>query len=126
MVETFFNAHIRPYFVDMSLYDDFAGQHPTTFLTKKLTDLGCENWGWECDQFRSEEEAYVIAAILVHGEVFSWGRGTSSKTARVQASEEALNKIAAMNEEEVRKMCWCNTANVVKEAVAAARDRARS
>lgn len=29
VIETFFNRHIKPYFVDMSLYDTFANKHPT-------------------------------------------------------------------------------------------------
>ena len=29
VVENFFAAHIKPFFVDMSLYDTFANRHPT-------------------------------------------------------------------------------------------------
>lgn len=106
-VEDFFDKYIRPYFVDMSLYDDFAGQHPTTFLTKKLTTLGCENWGWECDQYRTEYESYVIAGIIIHGEVFAFGKGLSAKNARVQASEEALTKLNSLSGEELQALCKC-------------------
>ncbi|KAF8247196.1 hypothetical protein K440DRAFT_584862 [Wilcoxina mikolae CBS 423.85] len=113
IVETFFRAHIRPYFVDMTLYDDFAGQHPTTFLTKKLTSLGCENWGWECDQYITEEDNYMIAAIMIHGEVFSWGKGVSAKTARLQASEEALTKLCSMNSDQLRCLCSCTSSKLV-------------
>ena len=125
VVENFFNENIRPYFIDMSLYDDFAGQHPSTFLTKKLTDMGCESWGWEGDQFRDEElqEAYVIAAVLIHGEVFAYGKGASTKTARVAAAEEALKKMDAMDDKAFEKLCWCKAKNVVTEAVRISAER---
>jgi endoribonuclease Dicer len=29
VVEDFFETHIRPYFEDMSLYDEYANKHPT-------------------------------------------------------------------------------------------------
>lgn len=29
VIETFYSRHIKPYFVDMSLYDTFANKHPT-------------------------------------------------------------------------------------------------
>lgn len=35
VVEEFFTEHVKPFFVDMSLYDTFASRHPTvrTFMT---------------------------------------------------------------------------------------------
>lgn len=32
VIETFYNRHIKPYFVDMSLYDTFANKHPTVMM----------------------------------------------------------------------------------------------
>ena len=29
VIENFYSQHIRPFFVDMSLYDTFANKHPT-------------------------------------------------------------------------------------------------
>jgi len=29
VIEMFYNRHIKPYFLDMSLYDTFANKHPT-------------------------------------------------------------------------------------------------
>ena len=29
VIEDFYNRHVKPYFVDMSLYDTFANRHPT-------------------------------------------------------------------------------------------------
>ena len=29
VIEDFFKKHIKPYFVDISLYDSFANKHPT-------------------------------------------------------------------------------------------------
>ena len=125
IVQKFFDSHIRPYFVDMSLYDgtyfslslaqssfdardiDFAGQHPTTFLTKKLVAIGCDNWGWECEQYKTDEDNYVIAAIMIHGEVFTWGKAQSARMARVRGAEKALKDLREMGDEEAAKLCTC-------------------
>ncbi|KAL7269242.1 Dicer-like protein 1 [Rhizina undulata] len=107
VVEKFFDTYIIPYFVDMSIYDNFAGQHPTTFLTKRMTDLGCENWGFESEQFRDQEEAYVLTAILVHDSVFAYGKGLSIKAARVAASEKALEKLNNTDLEGFYGICNC-------------------
>jgi len=29
VIETFFNKYVKPFFLDMSIYDTFANKHPT-------------------------------------------------------------------------------------------------
>jgi endoribonuclease Dicer len=36
VVENFFATHIKPYFVDMSLYDTFANRHPTVSKRRQI------------------------------------------------------------------------------------------
>jgi endoribonuclease Dicer len=107
VVEEFFNTYIRPYFVDMSLYDDFAGQHPSTFLAKKLTEIGCQQWGWETGTKRTEEDLKVFAAVLIHGVVFTAAPAGSAKAARILAAEAALKKLDSLRPEELRELCNC-------------------
>lgn len=86
---------------------DFAGQHPTTFLTKRMTDLGCSNWGYESEQLRTEDEHYILTGILIHNQVFAFGKGQSAKAARISASEAALKKLNGDNLAEFYGICDC-------------------
>ncbi|KAA8904644.1 hypothetical protein FN846DRAFT_21763 [Sphaerosporella brunnea] len=117
LIEGFFDVHIRPYFVDMSLYDDFAGQHPSTFLAKKLDNIGCQQWGWETTTKRTDEDGLkVFTAVVIHGEIFSVGTGASAKAARIIAAEAALEKLNSFSPEEVRNLCNCPKSTDKEEA----------
>ena len=119
----FFDTYIKPYFVDMTLYDDFAGQHPTTFLTKALTNRGCENWGYESEQYKGTDEAYMVTAVMLHDKVFAFGKGVSAKSARVDASEKALKKLSKMSEVKFYNLCDCiRTKKVLADVDSAARE----
>lgn len=39
VVEKFFTEHIKPFFVDMSLYDTFASRHPTVRMSTLMIFL---------------------------------------------------------------------------------------
>lgn len=107
VVQHFFDTYIKPYFVDMSLYDDFAGQHPTTFLTKELTRRGCRNWGYEKENYRDGENNYVLYAVMIHGEVFEHVVGEALKEAKVEVSMMALKRLERMNDAEFAGICDC-------------------
>ena len=39
-VQRFFDAHIKPYFEDMSIYDSFANNHPVVRHTRRRKTRG--------------------------------------------------------------------------------------
>lgn len=41
VVERFYSEHIKPYFVDMTLYDTFANKHPTVSLPHFCVPVAC-------------------------------------------------------------------------------------
>lgn len=86
---------------------DFAGQHPTTFLTKELTRRGCMDWGFEKEQYNEGEEQYILSAILIHEHVFEYALGDSVKSAKSKSSTMALEKLDQMTDEEFQKFCNC-------------------
>ena len=78
-VQAFFDAHIRPWFEDMALYDDFATKHPVTHLARLMQQvLGCGEWRLLVREVApaAEEagaacliESSVACGLLVHGKV---------------------------------------------------------
>lgn len=75
-----------------------------------MTDLGCSNWGYESEQLRTEEEHYILTGILIHSQVFAFGKGQSAKAARVSASEAALTKLNGGGLTEFYGICDCRFA----------------
>ncbi|KAG2025570.1 hypothetical protein GB937_002826 [Aspergillus fischeri] len=93
VIEVFFERQIKPFFEDMSIYDTFANKHPTTFLHNKLTnEYGCTNYCLKAGELPTIDgaPAGVLAAVIVHGNVISEARSSSSRYAKVKASEKAL------------------------------------
>lgn len=72
-----------------------------------MTDLGCSNWGYESEQLKTEEEHYILTGILIHSQVFAFGKGQSAKAARVTASEAALAKLNGDGLTEFYGICDC-------------------
>ncbi|KAH3204436.1 Dicer-like protein 1 [Aspergillus fumigatus] len=93
VIEAFFERQIKPFFEDMSIYDTFANKHPSTFLHKKLTnEYGCTNYCLKAGELPTIDgaPATVLAAVIVHGNVISEARSSSSRYAKIKASEKAL------------------------------------
>lgn len=77
-----------------------------------MTDLGCSNWGYESEQLKTEDEHYILTGILIHSQVFAFGKGQSAKAAKVAASEAALKKLNGNGLNEFYEICDCK---LVKE-----------
>ena len=59
-VERFFEAHIKPYFEDISIYDDYANSHPTVRLIVSLTSLfGEAVFSWAGSLMRSYDQTQL-------------------------------------------------------------------
>lgn len=82
-----------------------------------MTDLGCSNWGYESEQLRTEDEHYILTGILIHSQVFAFGKGQSAKVARIAASEAALKKLNGDGLTEFYDICDCKfvTEKVMKK-----------
>ncbi|KAF8477226.1 hypothetical protein BDZ91DRAFT_672698 [Kalaharituber pfeilii] len=115
IVEFFFNKFIKPYFLDMTIYDTYAGNHPTTLLTTKMKEVGCEDWRILSEEITEKDSTYIFSGIMVHDSVFASGTASTVKAARVKASQDALTKLADMGLHRFLKICDC----------AAARERLR-
>ena len=110
-VERFFEAHIRWFFEDMSIYDLFANAHPTTHLQNVLSvDLGCMNFRVMSDALPSllpGSPERIVAVVMIHGVVVSDSTGTSSKYAKIRAAQKAVEVLEGMLPAEFRQRFGC-------------------
>ncbi|KAJ5973392.1 hypothetical protein N7481_010602 [Penicillium waksmanii] len=111
VVEDFFATHIKPYFVDMSLYDTFANRHPTTYFFNQMTEIyGCTNYCVKAGELPGGDgdKPRILAAVMIHGESIAEDIGTSTRYAKVRASEKALEVIGGMLPTDFRLRFRCD------------------
>ncbi|TKA67575.1 hypothetical protein B0A49_06725 [Cryomyces minteri] len=110
-VQRFFDTHIEWFFDDMSIYDTFANNHPTTHLHHILTNhIGCRDYRILAQEIPSVDGsvARVIAGVMIHDEVVAEGGAKSGKNAKVKASLVALDLIKGMAPFEFRAKFGCD------------------
>ena len=120
-VERFFNSHIRWFFEDMSIYDTFANNHPTTYLYKLLTlTFGCSDFQLKAQEIESVIPGNLptaVAGLIVHGDIVADGEASSTKNAKVKASSAALKLMQGLSRDEYRAQYKCDCAGETKEWV---------
>jgi endoribonuclease Dicer len=112
VIDGFFNTYIKPHLLDMKQDPAFANQHPSSILANKLTEIGCQQWGWETGTKPIKRGHAVFAAILIHGIVFTASpapRGAYGlvHSARNLAAKAALEKLDSLGPEELCELCDC-------------------
>ncbi|KAJ9253860.1 hypothetical protein DTO027B5_7245 [Paecilomyces variotii] len=121
VVEAFYRQHIKPYFEDMSIYDTFANKHPTTHLHNRLTnDFGCMNYCLKAGEVPAADSSpvTVLAAVIVHDSVVAQGTASSSRYAKIKASEAALASLEGLPPFRFRELYLCDCQTVRKGDVA--------
>ena len=115
-VEKFFNAHIRWFFEDMTIYDTFANNHPTTYLHNLLTlSFGCSSYRLMASEIPSivpgSTITTAIAVVMIHDEIMAEGQAASTKNAKVKASQSALSLLQGLTPFEYRLQYRCDCEN---------------
>lgn len=122
-VEKFFDMHIAWFFRDMSIYDTFANNHPTTFLANLLgVNMGCHAWSTKVGDISSVEDtkATIVVMVIIHGTVVSHAAGESVKYAKINASKKALELLDGIGLGEFREKynCDCHNESQLMEGIA--------
>ncbi|OCK73731.1 endoribonuclease dcr-1 [Lepidopterella palustris CBS 459.81] len=121
-VQRFFDEHIKAYFEDMSVYDTFANNHPTTKLTKLLNiNLGCREWRMAtrlCESAIPGARPTVLAMVLIHWNIVTDGSAVSGRYARIKASNATLDMLEGLPQYEFRKRFRCDCSDEVEGAKA--------
>ncbi|KAK6512062.1 Dicer-like protein 1 [Arthrobotrys musiformis] len=107
VVTKFFRDHVRPFFVDMSIFDTYAGNHPVTQLTTRMTDLGCTDFRIFSKEYKDRDKSYVLSVVIFHDTILAEGKASSKKNSRTNAAKHSLDKLASMTGDEFRKKCTC-------------------
>jgi endoribonuclease Dicer len=114
VVQHFFDLHLKPFFVDMTLeaYENFASNHPTTRLSRLLGDnFGCNDWrmgALETETLIPGKGKAIAAMVLIHNKVHFHSLGQSGRYARVRASHAALEKLEGLPPFEFRSKYGCD------------------
>ncbi|KAK1728887.1 LOW QUALITY PROTEIN: RNase3 domain-containing protein [Colletotrichum acutatum] len=123
-VRAFFEAHVRPFFTDMSLYSDYALNHPVTNVSHMLrSDFGCDGWRLMTNEVVPPIEAgagvitetQVLCGIMIHGQVYFHATAASGRYAKVAVAKMAITKFTDMDREAFRKEFGCDCQDVEGE-----------
>lgn len=123
-VERFFDAHVRCFFTDMSVYDTYANKHPTTFLTNFLSiNMGCSDYRIFSNMVPDLGDGsppVVVVGVMVHGVFVADATARSSRYAKVAASKRALERLEGLPRAEFRREfgCECGVVEAGEEVVA--------
>ncbi|KAK2746364.1 Dicer-like protein 1 [Myotisia sp. PD_48] len=102
VVEDFFKRFLVKYFEDMTVYDTYANKHPTAGEMPSIDG--------------SPPRAF--AAVIVHDDVIGKGVASSTRGAKVKASQKALLELEGLSPSEFREKWHCDCrpmTNVVEE-----------
>ncbi|KAF2873406.1 dicer-like protein-like protein 1 [Massariosphaeria phaeospora] len=112
VVQTFFDMHIKRFYVDMSLYDDFAGKNPRTRLKKLLEiNFGCKESSDRVSVVPTVipgARDQVIAMVAIHGVVKFDHVAESARYARVKVAKTAMKSLEGLPPFEFKKQYGCD------------------
>ncbi|KAF1955997.1 hypothetical protein CC80DRAFT_474029 [Byssothecium circinans] len=111
VVQDFFDMHLKQFFLDMSLYDDFANHHPVTRLRNLLKiNFDCRDWRMAVHTTKSilPGKDQVVAMIMIHNKVRFHGFAVSERYARGKAAHQALERLDGLPEFQYRRDYGCD------------------
>lgn len=115
-VQQFFAKHIKPYFLDMHVYDTFANKHPVTFCTQFIyATFGCHAYGLHSEEIQVMDDegtwtgsTKVAAGILIHGQVVDGTVRESGRYAKVAAARKAMARLQDMKKDDFIREFGCD------------------
>lgn len=110
-IQRFFTSHIEPFFVDMTLYDTFANNHPQTRLESLLSNtLGCNRYRMMIHEVPSVEVGAKesIVGLMIHKTVIAGDQSKSSKYGQVRCANKALAQLETMSKKKFKAMFNCD------------------
>ncbi|KAI1134348.1 hypothetical protein F5Y05DRAFT_398412 [Hypoxylon sp. FL0543] len=111
-VQRFFDAHMRPYFEDMHIYDTFANRHPVTFLANMLQlHFRCADWRLMIQEIAVEGaplgHAQVLCGVMIHGRVREHATAASGRYAKIAAANKIIGTLQHMGVDEYKREFGC-------------------
>ena len=107
--ERFFEEHVYWFFEDIALYDSFANKHPTTFLHKRMAELGCMEFKLlHSDPPDGPVEVRITAGVVIHSDCYATAESSSPRYAKVRAAQKMIQLLEGMTAQEFRKKYHCD------------------
>lgn len=108
-VQRFFDLHMRRFFVDMSVYDAYANNHPMIKLQNTMEQV------YGCKDFRLMAQALptgdgndeIMAAVMIHRTIVGGAIGSSERYTRVRAAQTALDELEGLITAKFRERFGC-------------------
>ncbi|KAF2754590.1 dicer-like protein 1 [Pseudovirgaria hyperparasitica] len=120
-VQRFYDLHVKWFFADMSVYDAFANNHPTTRLQNLLSvNLGCREYRIATRPLESVlpgAKPTVLAMVMVHGRVIAHHEAESGRYGRVKVSTKALDRLDGLPPFEFRALYGCDCVHQEEEDI---------
>ncbi|KAJ4296914.1 Dicer-like protein 1 [Kalmusia sp. IMI 367209] len=117
VVQDFFDMHLKPFFLDMTIYDTFANHHPTTRLQKRLeNELGCQSHRTAthtAQKVLPGDKDRIVAMLMIHDTIHFHGVATSARYARKKVAEIALEALDGLPEYEYKRRYGCTCSQTV-------------
>lgn len=111
-VQRFFAEHVLWYFVDMTIYDSFANNHPCTHLHNMLqTTFGCVDYrlmARELPSVDGMEQKDVVAVVMIHDKIIAHSAGKSGRYARLRVANKTLELLDGMLLPDFRAKFGCD------------------
>ncbi|KAF2019946.1 endoribonuclease dcr-1 [Aaosphaeria arxii CBS 175.79] len=114
VVQNFYDLHLKKYFTNMSLYDDFAGNQPFNRLVRLFQEnFGCSEMlvgSRDIESGTPGSTRRVICMVLIHYNVYFDSQGDSTRYAKPRACKKALEALEGLPPFEFRQKygCDCN------------------
>jgi endoribonuclease Dicer len=110
-IQRFFEMHIKPFFVDMRIYDTFANNHPVIQIYNVLTvNFGCRDFAVLADELPSGDvkaAPKVVAGLIIHNRVVAFSTGSSSRYAKLRACHKGLESLEGVFRPDYRRLYGC-------------------
>jgi endoribonuclease Dicer len=110
-VQEFFDMHIKPFFLDMVIYDTFANNHPVIQIHNMLTvNFGCRDFAVLADELPTGDAKAtpkVVAGLIIHNRVVAFSTGSSSRYAKIRACHKGLESLDGIFRPDYRRLYGC-------------------
>ncbi|KAL9089736.1 MAG: hypothetical protein Q9159_002383 [Coniocarpon cinnabarinum] len=113
VVQDFFDRHIKWFFEDMRIYDEFAHSHPINRLRDMLSrTYRCDAFSLKAKEVVSDDEysSAVLAGVIIHSQVIGKASAKTSKVAKIHAANNAYEELHGMAPFEFRSKFGCECA----------------
>lgn len=112
VVQKFFDMHLKHFMEDMTIFDGYANNHPSTRLTNLMqVNFGCQNWKIATAAIQSVIPGVKerrIGMVQIHYKVHFYAISDSNRYVRVKVAKAALESLEGLAPYEFKRLYGCD------------------